>query len=447
MAAEEEVVDSVETEGVAIPAKLRPETYGLDGTVPFDKWLQAHPDEIWPRSRFGLKPPDTVGECAYNECNGFDKPNAISNNSDKPVKKSKLKNPEKFMCMRCNLKYCSAKCRKKCKSMHDISCDGDSDPRDVELFILTHVNDKRFANVAGYANDIFVAAMVALADCPILKPGFEPYELERSENQTEEEFHQCVHIAFLERVRHAIGRHRLNQTASMLAGTGPSPPEELLPPTTSVYAGANLFILVALATGGRRVVHPLGALVAHMLKYVGETEPLRGFSFLSMETGHLAPGLLTSEREGLTFDKLFLRDLQFDVRMSTAYLIILSSARDPTRKRTVLTSLLWRSGAVSRLHHALPFHYSLGEWMNKDESKVDKFGYASKYMTTDTVLKHYIPDLAVLTSKDTVPSRRRQAFCNVFGVHPKNLVAKHVGGTEEGVLPEYALTVCRVFAF
>lgn len=418
-------------------AKFRLETYGLDGSVPFAAWHAALAETIWPKSRFAVKPPELGAECPYGECKGYGKPRDVPN--DKPLNKKKMKNPEKRMCARCGLKYCSVECRKKCRNMHDMVCEGDKDPREMDLFIITNINHMGYQQIASYANDIFLAALATIGETPLLKPGSEPFELERSEGQTQEDFEQNVHIAFVERARHALGKQRLAQS---MRGAEVAPPEELLPPTTSMFAGANLFLLIALATAGRNTVLSLTVLFSNLINYLVHGPPSCGFNFYTLETGHIAPGMLASERGGPSFKDVFLSDMQLKPHMSAAYLIVLAN-RDGT---VMLTTLLWRTGTVSRLFHALPGHYSLGEWLCQDEEKVDKPGYAAKYMSTETVTKMYVGDLMMLTDAKARPSKRREAFCNAFGLHSKNLVTKHVGG-EGDVLPDFSLSVCRVFIF
>jgi hypothetical protein len=272
----------------------------------------------------------------------------------------------------------------------------------------------------------------------ILPEGRDPADLVRGDEQGEEEFSREYAFALAERVFRAVGQYRVASFNEKTTDDHVAAP--ISASSSSAFIGLNLFTAVIVMMTGAQTSVPLAMLATVMHR--ATLGPPRGFSFFSLEEGHIVPGLSVDSE--LTFQALYERDTG-DRRMSPIYLIYLAPLDPATAKP--LTALLWRVGDVAHLHQAVPGHYTLGEWLRRLKTHVDESGYAAKPMTQRTVVMKYIKDLMLLTDENSSAGKRRSAICRVLGLCPSDLKPAFLGIQSEENFPLYAVFVCRAFAY
>jgi hypothetical protein len=215
---------------------------------------------------------------------------------------------------------------------------------------------------------------------------------------------------------------------------------QLRPGTTSPLAGLYAFASIAvLGLGGPNAAIHVATLLTNMHLAASNTPP-RGFSFFSLETGHMAVQYTPLEPR-----ELFRRDMDNGgAHSSCLYLIYLTPLE--LGAGIPLTFVLWRIGDRSLLLGALPCVQSIGDRLLHNKEALDcEDSYAGTDMPKDTVLDSFWPDVMLLTEEIVSARNRERAFCRAFAVHPNDFKAAYF--TERAELPVYSLLVARAFVY
>jgi len=413
-AEEEAAIDEVVTEGAA---PVEP------AAVKFD-WRTRSADAIWPGSRFAMEPPRRRDQCAFPSC----------------AAQHRLR----FACKRCEAAvYCSKPCRTSGEGMHNLVCDLNARPEEVELFLHDLINKKRYAVWTELARDVCTTTFAAadMENYRILPEGREAIDLVKDDFPSDEAFLREYMFTFAERVHRILEQCRHDSFERREQPPSQSSIPATSPSSDSPFVGLHLFAAsVVMLTHNASV--PLAMLVSLMWR-ASLAAAFRGFSFFTLEAGQISPGMT----ETLTFQTLYEQDAR-DARMGPVYLICLTPL-DPAAA-VPHTALLWRVGHVAHLHQALRGHYCLGDWMRRLKSGcIDVSGYAAKPMTQRTVVKEYIKDLMLLSDEYASAADRRAAFCRALGIGPRSLRLDplNIKADEEKSFPIYKLAVCRAFVY